>query len=64
MTLQIFTQLRVPVSNSQAIVGAVVRMALISGTKAINKKMFTSAFADWIVTPFMAGVISFSLCHL
>ena len=62
LTLQIFTELKVPVSNSQAIVGSVAGIGLLRGTKAINKKMLFSVFSGWITTPILAGIISFLFC--
>jgi len=64
ITLQIFTELHVPVSNSQAIVGAIVGMGFLRGTKAINKKMLFHIFTGWIVTPFFATGLSFALLIL
>jgi len=61
ITLQLFTELRVPVSNSQAIVGAIAGIGLLRGTRAVNKKMLTSVFAGWIATPLIAAILSFSL---
>jgi len=59
LTLQLFTELKVPVSNSQAIVGAIAGIGLIKGTKAINKRMLFSIFAGWLATPLLAALLSF-----
>jgi len=61
ITLHVFTELRVPVSNSQAIVGAVAGIGLIRGTRAINRRMIFSILCGWIATPLVAAVLSFSL---
>jgi len=61
ITLHVFTELRVPVSNSQAIVGAVAGIGLIRGTRAINKRMVSTILCGWIATPLVAAVLSFSL---
>jgi len=64
VTLQIFTELHVPVSNSQAIVGAIAGIGLLRGTKAINKKMLFRIFTGWIATPLLAAGLSFTLLAL
>lgn len=64
ITLHFFTQLRVPVSNSQAIVGAIAGIGLLRGTKAIDKKMLFRIFIGWIMTPLLAAGLSFALLLL
>lgn len=61
ITLQLFTELRVPVSNSQAIVGAIAGIGVLRGTRAINKKRLVSIFTAWIATPIIAASLSFLL---
>ena len=61
ITLQVFTELRVPVSNSQAIVGAITGIGLLRGTRAINKRMLFSIFGGWFATPVVAALLSFFL---
>ena len=64
LTLHFFTQLRVPVSNSQAIVGSIVGIGLLRGTKAVNREMLFRIFAGWVATPFLAAGLSFTLLAL
>lgn len=64
LTLHFFTQLRVPVSNSQAIVGSIAGIGLLRGTKAIDKKMLFRIFTGWIATPLLAAGLSFTLLAL
>ena len=64
LTLHFFTQLRVPVSNSQAIVGSIVGIGLLRGTKAVNKKMLFRIFTGWVATPLFAAGLSFALLAL
>ena len=61
ITLQLFTELRVPVSNSQAIVGAVAGIGLIRGSRSLNKGMLLGIFGGWIATPLIAAFLSFFL---
>lgn len=64
LTLHFFTQLRVPVSNSQAIVGSIAGIGLLRGTKAIDKKVLFRIFTGWIATPLLAAGLSFTLLAL
>ncbi len=49
----------VPVSSSQAIVGAVIGMGLLKGGRTINWKLVGGIASGWVVTPVIATVISF-----
>lgn len=64
ITLQLFTELRVPVSNSQAIVGSIAGIGLLRGTQAINKRMLFRILIGWIATPILAASLSFILLTL
>ena len=64
LTLHFFTQLRVPVSNSQAIVGSIAGIGLLRGTKAIDKKMLFRISTGWIATPLLTAGLSFTLLAL
>jgi len=60
LTLQIFTELKVPISNSQAIVGSIAGVGFLKETRALNKRMLFSIFAGWIATPLIAAFLHFS----
>ena len=49
----------VPVSSSQAVVGAVVGIAILQGTAGIRWRVLGNIVMGWIATPILAGVISF-----
>ncbi len=49
----------VPVSSSQAIVGAILGIALIKGARNVNWKMLGGISSGWVTTPVIAGVISY-----
>ncbi|MBN1829429.1 MAG: anion permease [Deltaproteobacteria bacterium] len=49
----------VPVSSSQAIVGAVIGIGLLKGGRSIQWKTVGSIFIGWIATPLLAGIICF-----
>lgn len=49
----------VPVSSTQAIVGAVLGIGLIHGGKGVNYSLLGKIAAGWVVTPIIAGAIAF-----
>jgi len=61
ITVEIFTQLGVPVSSSQAIVGGVIGVGLVKGVRTLSKRTLIKVVVGWIVTPASAGIISYVL---
>ncbi len=59
--LHFFSVLGIPVSTSSAIVGAVVGVGLVKGTRAISKKTLLTILLGWILTPTLAAMLSFLL---
>jgi PiT family inorganic phosphate transporter len=57
-TLHIFTQIGVPVSSSQAIVGAVVGVGIVGGLRTVSAKVVTKITAGWFMTPLAAGILT------
>lgn len=49
----------VPVSSSQAIVGAVIGMGLLKGGKNINWRLVGGISSGWVITPMIAALVSF-----
>ena len=49
----------VPVSSSQAVVGAVVGIAILQGAAGIRWRVLGTIVLGWMATPVMAGVICF-----
>jgi PiT family inorganic phosphate transporter len=49
----------VPVSSSQAIVGAVIGIGLLKGGRGIRWKVVAGITSGWIITPIIAALISF-----
>jgi len=49
----------VPVSSSQAVVGAIVGISILQGTAGIRWTVLGKIIAGWIATPFAAGIICF-----
>ncbi|MCK5782045.1 MAG: inorganic phosphate transporter [Flavobacteriales bacterium] len=49
----------VPVSSSQAIIGAILGIGLLKGAKEINFNVMGGIALGWVITPVAAGVITF-----
>jgi PiT family inorganic phosphate transporter len=49
----------VPVSSSQAIVGAVIGVGLLTNARSIKWRVLGGISSGWIVTPVIAGLICF-----
>ncbi|MCK4648312.1 anion permease, partial [bacterium] len=60
ITLHIYAQIGVPVSSSQAVVGAVVGVGLVKGMRTVNKKTLGNIFAGWIFTLVGSGAVAYS----
>jgi PiT family inorganic phosphate transporter len=58
LTLHFFTQIGVPVSSSQAVVGAVVGVGIVGGLRTVNPKMLGKIAVGWLMTPFAAGLMT------
>lgn len=56
--VHVFSMLGIPVSTSQAVVGAVIGVGLTKGARAISKKKIMTIFAGWILTPLCAAVLA------
>jgi len=60
-TLHIFTQVGVPVSSSQAVVGAVVGVGFVGGMRTVSGRMLAKIGIGWVLTPVSTGLLSFIL---
>jgi PiT family inorganic phosphate transporter len=49
----------VPVSSSQAVVGAVIGIGILKGGRSIRWRVLGSVGMGWIATPILAGVLCF-----
>ena len=49
----------VPVSSSQAIVGAIIGIGLLKGGRDVNFSVLGKISLGWVTTPVIAGVVSF-----
>ena len=59
LSLHLFTQIGVPVSSSQAIVGAVVGVGLVGDVQTVSVKMLARIGVGWIMTPVAGGVLAY-----
>ena len=56
-SLQLFAVLGVPVSASQAVVGAVVGIGLVKGVQAVNRRQLLGIALGWVLTPTLSGLV-------
>jgi inorganic phosphate transporter, PiT family len=59
LSLHLFTQIGVPVSSSQAIVGAVLGVGLVGDVQTVSVKMLARIGIGWIMTPVSGGVLAY-----
>ena len=62
--MHLFSMFGIPVSTSSAIVGAVVGVGLVKGARSISKKTILTILIGWVLTPTLAGTVSFMLYKL
>jgi len=67
ITVHIYTFIGVPVSASQAVIGAVLGMGIVKGIKTVSKRTLAHIFTGWFLTPvvssFIAIILAFAI-HL
>lgn len=59
--MHLFSMFGIPVSTSSAIVGAVVGVGLVKGSRAISKKTVTTILTGWVLTPCSAALSAYML---
>ncbi len=64
ITVEIFTQVGVPVSSAQAVVGGVAGIGLVKGVRTLSKRTLMEIVIGWISTPLSAGTISYVLVKI
>lgn len=57
ITVHVYALIGVPVSTSQAIVGAVIGIGIINGLQTINTRMLRRVCLGWLSTPFVAAAV-------
>ena len=61
ITVHIYAIIGVPVSTSQAVVGAVLGIGLLKRAEALKKRSILGIFSGWIATPVIASICSMLL---
>jgi len=62
LAVHVYTWVGVPVSSSQAVVGAVLGVGILKGTQTIRVKTLSSILLAWFVTP-LIGCLFFLLLY-
>ncbi|WP_448534835.1 anion permease [Pseudothermotoga sp.] len=59
ITVWVYSLVGIPVSSSQAIVGAVIGLGYARGAKLSNPRTILNIVLAWVTTPLMAGFVSY-----
>ncbi len=62
--VHLFSMMGIPVSTSQAVVGAVIGVGLTKGARAVSGRKVMTIFAGWIVTPLCAAAFAAGIYRL
>jgi PiT family inorganic phosphate transporter len=58
VTVHILAWIGVPVSTSQAIVGALIGMGMLRGAHVLDFRVLRNIAAGWVLTPMIALILS------
>lgn len=61
ITVHIYAEIGVPVSTSQAIIGAVLGIGLVLGMQTIHFRTLVNIVIGWLSTPLISGVVAFMM---
>lgn len=61
VTVHFYTLVGVPVSTSQAVIGAVLGVGIVKGINTVSRRTLLNILIGWFFTPVLAGLISLSL---
>ncbi|MFP4136032.1 MAG: inorganic phosphate transporter [Candidatus Acetothermia bacterium] len=61
LAVHFFSIIGIPVSTSQAIVGAVIGVGLVKGVQTVSLGKITEIVLGWVATPTAAGLFAFGL---
>jgi PiT family inorganic phosphate transporter len=64
ITVHLFTQVGVPVSTSQAIVGGVTGVGLVKGAKTVSTRTLSEIAIGWVSTPISGGAIAYIMMRI
>ncbi len=57
--LHLFSMIGIPVSTSQAVVGALLGVGLVHGIKTVSKRKIGEVVVGWIAAPTCSGVVAY-----
>jgi len=63
MTVYIYAVIGIPVSSSQAVIGAIIGIGLTAGVDTINLRMLRNVLLGWFATPTVACFVSLVLIY-
>jgi PiT family inorganic phosphate transporter len=61
LTVHFYTFVGVPVSTSQAVIGAVLGVGIVKGVKTVNRRTLINILLGWFLTPAIACFIAVAL---
>ncbi len=61
ITVHIYTILGVPVSTSQAVIGAVLGVGIVKGISTVERRTLINILFGWLLTPTIAAVLALSI---
>ncbi|MBE0634526.1 anion permease [Candidatus Bipolaricaulota bacterium] len=64
LAVHFFSLYGIPVSTSQAVVGAIIGVGILQGVTTVRTKKLAVIAAGWVATPTAAGLFSFALYRL
>jgi PiT family inorganic phosphate transporter len=64
ITVHFYTFVGVPVSTSQAVIGAVIGIGLLKGIQTVSTRTLLTILSGWILTPLLAAVLVLALQKL
>ncbi len=63
ITVHFYTFVGVPVSTSQAVVGAVLGVGILKGMNTVSRRTLAGILSGWFFTPVVAALIALGLAH-
>lgn len=61
ITVHIYTIIGVPVSTSQAVIGAVLGVGIVKGISTVERRTLINILFGWLLTPTIAAVLALSI---
>jgi len=61
ITVHVYALIGVPVSTSQALIGAVLGVGIIKGIRTVRRRTLLNIVTGWLLTPVVAGFLSIAL---